>query len=79
MLSIYLILPTALGPGVYSATNRNTCQKKKNNVPVELSSGWRVRLKSSPQTMSWLSRQCGILNISQPYRPPWPVMRIAMF
>jgi hypothetical protein len=28
---IYLILPTALGPGVYSASNRNEYQKHKNN------------------------------------------------
>jgi hypothetical protein len=34
-LSIYLILPAALGPGVYSATNRNEYQKHKNNVPGE--------------------------------------------
>jgi hypothetical protein len=27
----------------------------------------------SQLTVSPLSRQCGILNISQPYRPPWPV------
>jgi hypothetical protein len=30
--SICLILPTALGPGVYSASNRNEYQKQKNNV-----------------------------------------------
>jgi hypothetical protein len=28
---IYLILPAALGPGVYSASNRNKYQKHKNN------------------------------------------------
>jgi hypothetical protein len=28
---IYLILPAALGPGVYSASNRNEYQKHKNN------------------------------------------------
>jgi hypothetical protein len=27
---IYLILPVALGPGVYSASNRNEYQKHKN-------------------------------------------------
>jgi hypothetical protein len=30
--SIYLILPTALGPGVHSASNRNEYQKQKNHV-----------------------------------------------
>jgi hypothetical protein len=29
-LSVYLILPAALGPGVYAATNRNEYQKQKN-------------------------------------------------
>jgi hypothetical protein len=34
-LSIYLILLAALGPGVYSASNRNEYQKHKNNVSEE--------------------------------------------
>jgi hypothetical protein len=29
MFSIYLILPAALGPGVYSTSNRNEYQKQK--------------------------------------------------
>jgi hypothetical protein len=32
---IYLILSAALGPGVYSASNRNEYQKQKNNVSGE--------------------------------------------
>jgi hypothetical protein len=33
---IFLILPTAIGPGVCSASNRNEYQKHKNkNVPGE--------------------------------------------
>jgi hypothetical protein len=34
-LSSYLILPAALGPGVYSASNRNEYQKHKYNVSGE--------------------------------------------
>jgi hypothetical protein len=34
-LSIYLILSVALGPGVYSASNRNEYEKQKNNVSGE--------------------------------------------
>jgi hypothetical protein len=36
--SIYLILSTALDHGVYSASNKNDCQKQKNNVSGEQSS-----------------------------------------
>jgi hypothetical protein len=38
---------------------------------------WTVSTTTSSHisqlTVSRMSRQCGILNISQPYRPPWPV------
>jgi hypothetical protein len=34
-LSLYLILAAALGPGVYSASNRNEYQKQKYNVSEE--------------------------------------------
>jgi hypothetical protein len=35
--SIYLIHPAALGPGVYSASDRNEYQKQKYNVSGEQS------------------------------------------
>jgi hypothetical protein len=33
--SIYIILPAALNPGVYSASNRNKYKKQKTNVSGE--------------------------------------------
>jgi hypothetical protein len=35
MFSIYLVLSTALDPGVYSESNRNDYQKQKHNVSRE--------------------------------------------
>jgi hypothetical protein len=67
---IFLILQTALGPKVYSASNRNEYQKVKL--------GGCLGLTTLPPSVSRLSRQCGILNISQPSRPQRPVTGIAL-
>jgi hypothetical protein len=61
----------ALGPGVYSASNRN-------NVFGEQSGGGRVRLTNLPPYLRRMSRHCGILKISQSYRPTLPLTRIPL-
>jgi hypothetical protein len=48
-------------------------------IDVIKSSGRCVGLTTLPPSVSRLSRRCGILNILQPYRPPWPVSGIAFF
>jgi hypothetical protein len=40
--------------------------------------GWCVGLTTLPPSVSRLSIQYGILNVSQPYRLPWPVTWIAI-
>jgi hypothetical protein len=40
--------------------------------------GRRLRLTTSQQSVSRLCGKCGILNISQPYRPERPITGIAL-
>jgi hypothetical protein len=61
--SIYLIFKAALGPGVHSASNRMSARSRKI-----LLRGRCMALTTSAASASRLCRQCGILNISQPYR-----------
>jgi hypothetical protein len=55
-------------------SNRDRNKKKIR----EVEGGRCVRLKTWPPSVSWLSRQCGILNITQPCRRPRPLTGIAL-
>jgi hypothetical protein len=72
--SIYLILPAALWPWVDSDSNRNEYQKFSWGVKGKR----RVRLTTSPPSVSRFSRNCWSLDISLPCWPLRPVAALPL-
>jgi hypothetical protein len=62
----------------FSYFHRSKFDLWRTNFDRGVKCGWCVGLTTLPSSISRLFRKCGILNISQTYRPPRPVTGITL-
>jgi hypothetical protein len=75
VIDFYLNLPNPSGRTMALGFTQPLTEKEYQKTILGLMRGRLVRLTKA-RFMNRMSRQCTILNISQPYRLPWPVTGI---